>query len=707
MTNNSYLKSLSLGLTRRTKIILQTESSECGLACLAMIASYHGYYTDLFTLRQKHSISQKGATLARIIAIANSIDLQTRPIRLDLKELNKLRLPCILHWDMNHFVVLTSVSMRKITILDPALGERSISMQDASKSFTGVALELWTNANFEQKTEKTTIDIFRLFGGIKGIWRSLSQVFILALVLELFSLVTPLFMQWVIDHVILSADINLLTTLVIGFGLLMLLNNSISLLQSWIGMYLSTTLKVQWKSNIFNHLLHLPTTYFQKRHLGDVVSRFSSIDAIQSTLTTTFLTAILDGLMTIFTLTLMFMYSPSLSIVVILSLIIYAALRWIWYIPLRRATEEQIVHAAQQSTHFMESMRGIKAIKRYDKQEYRQSSWLALFVNQVNAGLKTQKLNLMFQFTNGIIFGLENLIVVYLGASFVIEGEFTVGVLIAFLAYKSQFGSRVSSLIDKYVELKMLNIHGERLADIVLQDQERSQYLPKLNPIESEDNISDIKVKNISFKYSEDEEYILKDISLYVKDKESVAIVGETGCGKSTLMSLMIGELKPSSGEILIAGKNFKNIAELNSRKLIACVAQDDVLFAGSLLENISFFDEGVDMLWATKCAKLASIHDEIMSMPMEYQTLIGDMGSILSGGQKQRIFIARALYQRPKILFLDEATSHLDVETERKINNTIKSLNITRVFIAHRPETINSADRVISLKNSSKIGLA
>ncbi|PYE38930.1 peptidase domain-containing ABC transporter [Psychrobacter fozii] len=707
MTNNSYLKSLSLGLTRRTKIILQTESSECGLACLAMIASYHGYYTDLFTLRQKHSISQKGATLARIIAIANSIDLQTRPIRLDLKELNKLRLPCILHWDMNHFVVLTSVSMRKITILDPALGERSISMQDASKSFTGVALELWTNANFEQKTEKTTIDIFRLFGGIKGIWRSLSQVFILALVLELFSLVTPLFMQWVIDHVILSADINLLTTLVIGFGLLMLLNNSISLLQSWIGMYLSTTLKVQWKSNIFNHLLHLPTTYFQKRHLGDVVSRFSSIDAIQSTLTTTFLTAILDGLMTIFTLTLMFMYSPSLSIVVILSLIIYAALRWIWYIPLRRATEEQIVHAAQQSTHFMESMRGIKAIKRYDKQEYRQSSWLALFVNQVNARLKTQKLNLMFQFTNGIIFGLENLIVVYLGASFVIEGEFTVGVLIAFLAYKSQFGSRVSSLIDKYVELKMLNIHGERLADIVLQDQERSQYLPKLNPIESEDNISDIKVKNISFKYSEDEEYILKDISLYVKDKESVAIVGETGCGKSTLMSLMIGELKPSSGEILIAGKNFKNIAELNSRKLIACVAQDDVLFAGSLLENISFFDEGVDMLWATKCAKLASIHDEIMSMPMEYQTLIGDMGSILSGGQKQRIFIARALYQRPKILFLDEATSHLDVETERKINNTIKSLNITRVFIAHRPETINSADRVISLKNSSKIGLA
>lgn len=699
MINNSYLKLLSFSLTRRTKIILQTESSECGLACLAMIASYHGYYTDLFTLRQKYPISQKGATLQRIIAIANSIDLTTRPVRLDLDELNQLRLPCVLHWNMNHFVVLTSVSMRKITVLDPALGERTISIKDASKNFTGVALELWTNANFEQKVEKTTINIFRLFGSIKGIWLSLGQVFVLALVLELFSLLTPLFMQWVIDHVILSADINLLMTLVIGFGLLMILNNSIGLLQSWIGMYLSTTLNVQWKSNIFNHLLHLPTAYFQKRHLGDVVSRFGSIDAIQSTLTTTFLTAILDGLMTVFTLTLMFIYSPSLSIVVIVSLLIYALMRWIWYIPLRRATEEQIVHAAQQSTHFMESMRGIKAIKRYDKQEYRQSSWLTLFVNQVNAGLKTQKLNLLFEFTNGIIFGLENLIVVYLGASFVIEGEFTVGVLIAFLAYKSQFGSRVSSLIDKYVQLKMLNIHGERLADIVLQDQERSQYLPKLDSMETEEIISDVNIKNISFKYSEEEEYILKDLSIYIKDKESVAIVGETGCGKSTLMSLMIGELKPSLGEILIAGKNVKNIAELNSRKLIACVAQDDVLFAGSLLENISFFDESVDMRWVIQCAKLASIHDEIISMPMGYQTLIGDMGSILSGGQKQRIFIARALYQKPKILFLDEATSHLDVETERKINKTIKSLNITRVFIAHRPETINSADRVISLK--------
>lgn len=699
MTNNSYLKSLSFGLTRRTKIILQTESSECGLACLAMIAGYHGYYTDLFTLRQKYPISQKGATLQRIVAIANSIDLTTRPVRLDLEELNKLRLPCILHWNMNHFVVLTSVSMRKITVLDPALGERTISIKDASKNFTGVALELWTNANFEQKVEKTTINIFQLFGSIKGIWLSLSQVFVLALVLELFSLLTPLFMQWVIDHVIVSADINLLVTLVIGFGLLMILNNSIGLLQSWIGMYLSTTLNVQWKSNIFNHLLHLPTAYFQKRHLGDVISRFGSIDAIQSTLTTTFLTAILDGLMTVFTLTLMFIYSPSLSIVVIVSLLIYALMRWIWYIPLRRATEEQIVHAAQQSTHFMESMRGIKAIKRYDKQEYRQSSWLTLFVNQVNAGLKTQKLNLLFEFTNGIIFGLENLIVVYLGASFVIEGEFTVGVLIAFLAYKSQFGSRVSSLIDKYVQIKMLNIHGERLADIVLQDQERSQYLPKLDSTETEEIISDVHIKNISFKYSEEEEYILKDLSIYIKDKESVAIVGETGCGKSTLMSLMIGELKPSLGEILIAGKNVKNIAELNSRKLIACVAQDDVLFAGSLLENISFFDENVDMRWVIQCAKLASIHDEIMSMPMEYQTLIGDMGSILSGGQKQRIFIARALYQRPKILFLDEATSHLDVETERRINKTIKDLNITRVFIAHRPETISSADRIITLK--------
>lgn len=691
-----FLKNINFGLSAKIPMILQTESSECGLACLAMIAYYHGYRTDLFILRQKYPISQKGATLHTLVKIAQKMRLTTRPLRLELDELSQLRMPCILHWDMNHFVVLKSVSKNKVTILDPSYGQRILTTKEISSHFTGIALEVWADSDFEKKEDKANIRLFKLIGEIKGLYGSLGQILILALVLEVFALTSPFFMQWVIDHAIVSADSNLLTTLVIGFGILMFLTQLTSLLQTWIGMYISTTLNVQWKANVFHHLTHLPSQFFQKRHLGDIISRFGAIDNIQSTLTTTFLTVILDGMMTVFTLVMMFFYSPTLAWIAIGAMIIYGVLRWIWYTPLKRATEEQIIHSAKQSTHFMETMRGIRAIKRFNKEDMRKDTWLTLFVNTINAGLYTQKLGLMFGFINGIVFGLENLIIIYLGANLVIDSTFTVGILMAFIAYKNQFGGRVSSLIDKFIEVKMLSLHGERLADIVLEKTEKSDYLPLLE----QKNISnyDIQVKNLSFAYSDDEPNIIDNLSFHIKDKESVAIVGATGCGKSTLMSLLMGELTPKSGEIKIAGKIHQNMAELNALGIIACVSQDDTLFAGSLIENISFFDDKLNNDWAEECAIMAGIHDEIMAMPMGYQTLVGDMGNVLSGGQKQRILIARALYQKPKILFLDEATSHLDINKEYQINEMIKSLGITRVMIAHRSETIASADRIIQL---------
>lgn len=695
-----YLDRLSLGLGRKTPVILQTESSECGLACLAMIAGYYGYDSDLLTLRQKYPISQKGVTLTTLVKIANKLHLITRPLKLELDELNKLRLPCILHWDLNHFVVLKSVSTTKITIIDPAFGEKQLNYDQASSHFTGIALELWPDSDFEEKKEKTSIRIFKLFGEIRGLWKSLGQILLLALVLEVFSLVSPFFMQWVIDHAIVSADLNLLTTLAIGFGMLMVLSSLISLLQSWVVMHMATTLNVQWKANIFHHLVNLPTNFFQKRHLGDIISRFGSIDAIQRTLTTSFITAILDGLMTVFTLALMFIYSAKLAWIAIITMLIYAIIRWIWYAPLRRATEDQIVHAAKQNTHFMETMRGIKTIKQFEKQDHRQATWLTLFVDQINAGLTTQKLGLMFGFVNTLLFGIQNIVIVWLGASLVIEGEFTVGILMAFIAYKNQFGGRVSSLIDKFVEVKMLSLHGERLADIVLTDQDKTDNYLFETEITDQEICTDIEVKSLKFRYSEDEPWTLHHINFDVPMGQSIAIVGATGCGKTTLMNLLLGNLNLEYGDIKIGGHNIKNLGQNRIRHLIASVAQDDVLLAGSISENISFFDHNVKQSWVEECAKMAAIHDEIMAMPMGYQTLVGDMGNILSGGQKQRVLLARALYRKPKILFLDEATSHLDIIKEKEINEMIKSLDITRIIIAHRPETIASVDRIIVLNN-------
>lgn len=694
-----YLDRLSLGFSRKIPVILQTESSECGLACLAIVAGYYGYESDLLTLRQQYPISQKGATLTTLVKIANKLHLTTRPLKLELNELNQLRLPCILHWDLNHFVVLKDISTKKITIIDPSFGERSLSYDQVSSHFTGIALEIWPDSDFQEKKNKTSINVFKLFGEIRGLWKSLGQILILALVLEIFSLISPFFMQWVIDHAIVSADINLLTTLAIGFGLLMILSSLIGLLQSWVVMHMATTLNVQWKANIFHHLINLPTNFFHKRHLGDIISRFGSIDSIQKTLTTSFITAILDGLMTVFTLVLMFVYSAKLAWIAIITVLLYSIIRWIWYYPLRRATEEQIVHAAKQSSHFMETMRGIRTIKNFEKQDHRQATWLTLFVDQINAGLITQKLGLMFSFISSLLFGMQNIIVVWIGANLVIEGEFTVGILMAFIAYKNQFTSRISSLISKFIEVKMLSLHGERLADIVLTDQEKMEtHIFDPDHTSNTEFNTDIKVKSLRFRYSEDDPWIIHGISFDIPEGQSVAIVGSTGCGKTTLMNLLLGNITPEHGDITIGGQSIKSIGLEKLRRLTSYVAQDDVLFAGSIKENISFFDHSHQQDWIEQCAKMASIHDEIMAMPMGYQTLVGDMGNILSGGQKQRIILARALYKKPKILFLDEATSHLDIIKEKEINNMIKSLNITRIIIAHRPETITSVDRIIIL---------
>ncbi|AMO96892.1 ABC transporter family protein [Collimonas fungivorans] len=690
------LNRLSFGLAPTLPLMLQTEATECGLACLGMLAGYYGYRTDLASLRRRFPVSLKGSTLRDLIAIAGQLELATRPLKLDLDDLAQLKLPCILHWNFNHFVVLQEVGPRSVTICDPAFGIRKLSMDEAAKAFTGVALELWPNPGFKPAEEKQIVRLRSLLGRVTGLYRSFSQILLLSAALEIFAVVSPFFMQWVIDNVLVSADRDLLTTLALGFGLLMLMQQAVTITRSWVLMYMSTTLNVQWRANVFTHLLRLPVAYFEKRHLGDVVSRFGAVGVIQHTLTTSFLEAILDGVMTIVTLALMFIYSPLLALVAIAAMALYGLGRWAWFAPLRHATEEEIIHAAKQQTHFLETIRGVKTIKLFQRQDERRATWLSLLVDQVNADLRTQKLSLLYKSLNGVLFGIENILIIWLGARLVMDGNFTVGALMAFSAYKGQFNERVSSLIDKFVEVKMLQLQGERLADIVLHPPETTHGR---NVDEREAALMpSLEVRGLRFRYAEQEPYVLDDVSFRIAAGESVAIVGPSGGGKTTLINILLGILAPTRGEVLIGGHNVSQVGLDTLRQMIGTVLQDDVLFAGSLADNISFFDPQADRAWIADCARMAAIHQDIAAMPMGYNTLVGDMGSILSGGQKQRVLLARALYKRPQILFLDEATSHLDIEREQLVNTAIKSINITRVIVAHRPETISSADRAIVL---------
>ncbi|MGS0742861.1 peptidase domain-containing ABC transporter [Glaciimonas sp. GG7] len=691
------LDRLSFGLSAKLPLILQTEATECGLACIGMVAGFHGYRTDLSTLRRRFPISLKGATMRDLMRIASQLGLGTRPLKLDLDSLSALKLPCILHWNFNHFVVLQAVGARSITICDPALGVRQHSYDVVGSSFTGVALELWPDPGFKPVEEKQTVRLRSLLGRVTGLYRSFGQILLLSLALEVFTLVSPFFLQWVIDNVLVSADRDLLTTLALGFGLLMLMQQGVGIVRSWVLMYMGTTLSVQWQANVFTHLLRLPVAYFQKRHLGDVVSRFASIGTIQRTLTTSFMEAILDGLMTVVTLILMFIYSPMLAWVAIGAMLLYGLGRWVWFAPLRRATEEQIIHAAKQQTHFLETIRGVKTIKLFQRQDERRSSWLSLLVDQINADLRTQQLSLLYKSLNGILFGLENILIIWLGAKLVMDGNFTVGVLMAFNAYKGQFDTRVSSLIDKFVEVNMLQLQGERLADIVMHAPEETHG--RNDDVHADALPASLEVRNLHFRYSASEANILDGVSFKIAPGESVAIVGPSGGGKTTLINVLLGVLTPTEGEVLIGEHSIEHVGLDRLRKMVGTVLQDDVLFAGSIADNISFFDPSADHAWITECASLAAIHADVSAMTMGYNTLVGDMGTVLSGGQKQRVLLARALYKRPQILFLDEATSHLDIARESLVNTAIQSLQMTRVIVAHRPQTIASADRVIVLE--------
>lgn len=700
----SALDLLRFGGSRRLPLILQSETAECGLACLAMVGGFHGHEIDLASLRRQFNVGQAGTSIKSLARLAEQLKLSAQTLKLDLPQIKALKCPCILHWRFNHFVVLESVLGSEYIIHDPARGRRKVAATEMDEAFTGLAVELWPTAEFVRKKERQRVRIRDLVGQIRGLRVTFAHVLALALSLEVFALTSPLFLQWVVDVAIVSADHDLLTVLVWGFALLLLIQVVLAAARAWLLMYISMTVNVQWLDNVFRHLVKLPMSFFQRRHLGDVVSRFDAVRIIQRIVTTQFVEAILDGLLAGLTLLVMFIYSPLLAAIVVASSAIYVALRSALYSPLRQKAEERTVMTARETSHFFETVRGMQGIKLFGLQERRRNAWLGLVAASANRDIKVQRLNIGFRAANGTLSGVENLLVVWLAAKLVIAGTFSVGMVYAFIAYKAVFATRITALIDKYFEFRMLGLQTERLSDIVLnetEDREVHEIAEESAPIPAD---ASIEIANVSFRYSDSEPWVLRDCSFKVSSGESVAIVGPSGCGKTTLAKLILGLLEPSEGEIRIGGVPIKKLGLEAYRRMAGAVMQDDMLFMGTIAENIGIASESFDRDLVTQSAKLAAVDAEIRRMPMGYEGLIGDMGTALSGGQKQRILIARALYKQPIFLVLDEATSHLDVANERAVNGAIQALRLTRIVIAHRPETIQSAGRVIRLEGGAAL---
>jgi ATP-binding cassette, subfamily B, bacterial CvaB/MchF/RaxB len=693
--NTVDLSLLAFSARKSVPIILQSEVAECGLASLAMIASYYGHKINLAALRKKILISSQGMTLRQIMEVAGGLNFSCRAIQCPLEDINQLTYPCLLHWNMEHFVVLTGVSNNAFYINDPALGKRKLNSAQFSEAYTGIALELTPTTAFKKRDQRVVMRINQLWEKIAGLKRSLVSLFAVSLVIQTAALVSPYYMQLTIDNVLLSNDKPLLVVLAIGFAMLTLIQTGIGAFRSWLVLRLSSTLNLQLGANLFHHLLRLPMSYFEKRHIGDVVSRFDSLTSIREMLTNRLVESIIDGLMAITVLAMMFLYSSMLSAVVIVIVLLSLSIRIAFFFPSRRLSEELIIAGAKEDSTFLESIRAIQTIKLFSYETARQNTWLNYYAEVINTNLRLGKLTIAETTLNNVVFGLETIIVVYLGALTVIDGDLTTGMLIAFIAYKNHFTSSTSTFIENLLAFKLLGLHLQRLSDITLNDKEGTEEQKMTLPDEV---VGRITVENLSFRYSDNTDWVIKDLSFEIEPGESVAITGESGSGKTTLLKIILGLLKPDSGKIYLDGVDMNELSLRDYRSHFGAVMQNDTLLSGTLVDNITLFDSKFDEQKLIKCCQDACIWDQIKTLPMNIYSLVGDMGSSFSGGQLQRVFLARALYKEPKILCLDESTSHLDQLNEDWINKNIRKINMTKIVIAHRKETISYSDRIISI---------
>ncbi len=695
-TVNQIVNMLDFGGRRRTPYISQSEASECALACLAMVACYHGYQTDLATLRHRHALSLKGATLKQVMTIAESIGFSIRPLRGDLDDLSHLVRPAILHWNLNHFVVLVGIKRglrgTRYHIHDPAKGTLTLTREEVSRKFTGVALELVKSATFKPKVERAQLGITQLWSSMAGFWQIARSVFILSFILQIAALAAPFYLQIAIDTVAPTADRDLLTMLAIGFGGLTVISLVAGWLRSLILVNLNAALTYQIVVNLFRHLMRLPLPWFEKRHVGDVISRFGATQPITQMLSEGMIASFIDGILALLTLALMFAYAPLLAGVALAVLALYLGFRLGFLHVLRLSNVDAITTTARENSALIESIRGIAAIKAFGQEGNRQRLWQRTKADAVNAGIKLGRMTASFDAFGQFIMGAERVLFVYLAVSLALDGKLTIGMIFAFQSYKGQFLDASMRLIEQAMNAKLLKVHLGRLSDIALSKVEDGDLT---SPSTYADFSAALEAKGVRFRYAASEAEVLKGISLKIHPGEMVAFVGPSGGGKTTLLKILMGLFEPSAGHVSLGDQRLSDLPKHAFRSRVGVVAQDDVLYAGSLAENISFFDIDIDTDRIVEVAKLACIHDDIVRMPLRYESLVGDMGSSLSGGQKQRVLLARALYGRPEILFMDEGTANLDPASEQKIMSALASLNITRILVAHRPALVNASDRV------------
>lgn len=680
---------------RPVPVLRSAEAAECALTCLAMVLSHFGHHLSVEDLRGRFRVSLAGSSLQALLEAAQKMGLTARAVRVDVDDLRHLSTPAILHWRMHHFVVLVHVKGNKYIIHDPAKGRCVVERREVDNAFTGVCVELSPSPTFQTRPKSRGLGLRDLWSNDRRLWGALGGLLTTTVALQALAILVPLQVQLTVDQGIALGDLSLINAIGIAFILIIALHAVMEGGRMWAANVLGAKFSYHLLGNVVSHLVRLKASYFESRHLGDILSRIQSSRAIQDFLTRGAVTVCMDGLLAAVALVFLLIYSPALTLIVIVGALSSGAVAAASYLALRSRTQAQLDATAREQTYLMESLRSATTLKILGREAAREASWRNLLAESLNAALTVSKSHTVFTSLRALVRGTTSVLLLWTGALIVVRGDgLSLGMLLAFLSFSQTFGDRFGSLMTELVQFKLLRVHLDRLADIVLTPAEDFRAISP--PIETP---GDIVFHNVGFRYGASERPVLDKASLIIAPGEYVGIMGRSGAGKSTFVKLLLGLISPDEGTIRLGGLSADDAVFRAWRGQVGVVTQEDRLFSGTIEDNIAFFEPTADAERVRIAAGHAHVLDEILDMPMGFRTVVGDLGASLSAGQKQRILLARALYRQPKVLVLDEGTANLDQASEVMIGDTIRRMSITRIIVSHRPLLLDLADRVLIME--------